>query len=175
MIKSKRRQRTTGRAPGPIKVASLLVIVAMTGVGLVSFHLGSFIQSKSSPLALNNEREATLTKNFKRLYTEKQVPRPPGPMAPKNRMFPKWIESRDVPASRQALSAPKILPTFQSPEGGAFVHIGKTGGSSLSVLLRNGCHSWMPHPCRNVTRETRASELIESYYHVRTSLWNTSP
>ena len=54
----------------------------------------------------------------------------------------------------------------QTTNGGAFVHIGKTGGSSLSVLLRNGCHSWLQHPCRTVPNETIASQTIESYYHV---------
>jgi Sulfotransferase family len=57
--------------------------------------------------------------------------------------------------------------TMQNPHGGAFVHVGKTGGSTLSVLLRNGCHSFMPHPCRsNITHESMASKLVESYYHV---------
>jgi Sulfotransferase family len=57
--------------------------------------------------------------------------------------------------------------TMQSPIGGAFVHTGKTGGSTLSVLLRNGCHSFVPHPCRtNITHESVASQMIESYYHV---------
>jgi hypothetical protein len=56
--------------------------------------------------------------------------------------------------------------TFQSPHGGAFVHLGKTGGSTISVVLRNGCHSFLPHPCRNVTNETIASKLVQSYYHV---------
>jgi Sulfotransferase family len=60
----------------------------------------------------------------------------------------------------------KPLPTQQSPDGGAFVHIGKTGGSTISVVLRNGCHSYRPHPCRNITKETIASKLIQSYYHV---------
>jgi hypothetical protein len=58
------------------------------------------------------------------------------------------------------------IPTLQSPYGGAFVHMGKTGGSTISVVLRNGCHSFLPHPCRNVTNETIASKLIQSYYHV---------
>lgn len=58
------------------------------------------------------------------------------------------------------------LPTKQSPFGGAFVHVGKTGGSALSVLLRNGCHSFLPHPCRNVTSESIASQKIQSYYHL---------
>lgn len=55
----------------------------------------------------------------------------------------------------------------QTPDGGAFVHQGKTGGSTLSVLLRNGCHSYLPHPCRTeIPHETMASQLIKSYYHV---------
>jgi Sulfotransferase family len=55
----------------------------------------------------------------------------------------------------------------QNPNGGAFVHTGKTGGSTISVLLRNGCHSFMPHPCRaNITHESATSKLVQSYYHV---------
>ena len=55
----------------------------------------------------------------------------------------------------------------QNPSGGAFVHTGKTGGSTISVLLRNGCHSFMPHPCRtNISHESVASKLVQSYYHV---------
>jgi hypothetical protein len=30
---------------------------------------------------------------------------------------------------------------------GAFVHVGKTGGSTLSTLLRNGCNEGAPKPC----------------------------
>jgi hypothetical protein len=56
----------------------------------------------------------------------------------------------------------------QNVNGGAFVHMGKTGGSTLSILLKNGCHSFMAHPCRNISTaiETPASRLIQSYYHV---------
>lgn len=53
-----------------------------------------------------------------------------------------------------------------SPNGGGFIHIGKTGGSTLSLLLRNGCHSFMKHPCYNISEESPASGLIEKYYHV---------
>ena len=49
---------------------------------------------------------------------------------------------------------------------GAFIHFGKTGGSTLSLLLRNGCHSFIKKPCREVANETVASKLIEFYYHV---------
>ena len=58
--------------------------------------------------------------------------------------------------------------------GGAFVHMGKTGGSTLSLLLKDGCHSFQIHPCiRNNTDPSQATLLnspasrsIHSYYHV---------
>jgi hypothetical protein len=53
-----------------------------------------------------------------------------------------------------------------STHGGAFIHIGKTGGSTLSMLLRNGCHSFIKKPCRQVPNETVTSKRIEAYYHV---------
>jgi Sulfotransferase family len=70
------------------------------------------------------------------------------------------------PSNIDSRSGIKPISTPQSPYGGAFVHIGKTGGSTISVALRNGCHSYRPHPCRNITKETIASRLIQSYYHV---------
>lgn len=48
-----------------------------------------------------------------------------------------------------------------------FVHIAKTAGSTLSMLLRNGCHSYVkPKPCHVVPNETAISRLVDSYYHV---------
>ena len=57
---------------------------------------------------------------------------------------------------------------------GAFIHVGKTGGSTLSLLLRNGCHSFVPKPCvnrhtgklfipKNATDETMVSKLTTYY------------
>jgi hypothetical protein len=92
-------------------------------------------------------------------------------LAPKNRlMFPKFKKADDNNdnsnnSSNRQQSPPVLAPTLQSPNGGAFVHMGKTGGSAISLLLRNGCHSWMPHPCRVIPEETTASRLIQSYYH----------
>jgi hypothetical protein len=42
---------------------------------------------------------------------------------------------------------------------------GKTGGSTISILLRNGCHSFVKKPCHNVPNETIVSELVTNYYH----------
>lgn len=50
---------------------------------------------------------------------------------------------------------------------GAFVHIGKTGGSTLSTLLRNGCHSFVKKPCRNISRRSESyMSRLTTYYHV---------
>lgn len=47
----------------------------------------------------------------------------------------------------------------------AFIHLGKTGGSTLSLQLRNGCHSFVKKPCHKVQNETIVSELVTNYYH----------
>jgi hypothetical protein len=45
---------------------------------------------------------------------------------------------------------------------GAFIHVGKTGGSTLSGYLMNGCHSFVPKPCggpsRNIMNESYISK-----------------
>ena len=71
-------------------------------------------------------------------------------------------EEGDVEASVEASQA-SVARVF---ENGGFVHIGKTGGSSLTGVIRNACHSFMPHPCSVVANETLASKLLTSYYHV---------
>lgn len=49
---------------------------------------------------------------------------------------------------------------------GGFIHMAKTGGSTISLQLRNGCHSFVDHPCRTVANETIASRKISKYYHI---------
>jgi hypothetical protein len=49
----------------------------------------------------------------------------------------------------------------------AFIHLGKTGGSNLARILRNGCHSFRPKPCKDfILNETMVSKLVQDYYHV---------
>jgi hypothetical protein len=57
-------------------------------------------------------------------------------------------------------------PRDSSINTAGFIHIGKTGGSSISTLLRNGCTSFVAGPCRNITHETAISKYVEHYYHV---------
>lgn len=86
---------------------------------------------------------------------------------------PLSLLSQETPKKKQA--GLKYLPqwdpnqkaTSSSEKQGAFIHMGKTGGSTLSLLLRNGCHSYMAHPCRVIPPpESPASLLISTYYHV---------
>lgn len=57
-----------------------------------------------------------------------------------------------------------------TPITAGFVHMGKTGGSTLSLLLRYGCHSFLrpkhKQPCRVVPNETITSKLVHTYYHI---------
>ena len=51
---------------------------------------------------------------------------------------------------------------------GAFVHVGKTGGSTLSTLLRNGCNEGAPKPCtpERVSKGNEAAvSKLTTYYH----------
>ena len=53
----------------------------------------------------------------------------------------------------------------------AFLHIGKTGGSTISTHLRHGCRTNNPMPCKDrndgwITNETSTSRRIGSYYHL---------
>jgi len=63
------------------------------------------------------------------------------------------------------------LPVPPNKTLAAFIHIGKTGGSSIAVNLRNGCHSWLPKPCKrekmlhfSADFSTPLSKL-STYYH----------
>jgi hypothetical protein len=47
---------------------------------------------------------------------------------------------------------------------GAIIHVGKTGGSTLSSVLRNGCHSFVKKPCSTIPNETLVSR-VTTYYH----------
>eukprot|EP00934_Nitzschia_sp_Nitz4_P000643 Nitzschia sp. Nitz4//scaffold61_size107673//45161//46305//NITZ4_004233-RA/size107673-snap-gene-0.111-mRNA-1//-1//CDS//3329555704//643//frame0 len=57
-------------------------------------------------------------------------------------------------------------PRTSSHDSVGFVHVGKTGGSTISKLLRNGCTSFVKTPCRNISHESVVSKMVEQYYHV---------
>jgi hypothetical protein len=56
-----------------------------------------------------------------------------------------------------------LPPQDSAVDTAGFIHIGKTAGSTISKLLRNGCTSWVTAkgPCRkNMTDETVVSKLV---------------
>eukprot|EP00529_Nitzschia_sp_RCC80_P042459 CAMPEP_0113472670 /NCGR_PEP_ID=MMETSP0014_2-20120614/17637_1 /TAXON_ID=2857 /ORGANISM="Nitzschia sp." /LENGTH=269 /DNA_ID=CAMNT_0000365391 /DNA_START=155 /DNA_END=961 /DNA_ORIENTATION=+ /assembly_acc=CAM_ASM_000159 len=62
-----------------------------------------------------------------------------------------------------------MAPQSSDPNLSGFVHIGKTGGTTISKLLRNGCSSFAGKSCGHVfdgQNETIVSRLVEHYYHV---------
>jgi hypothetical protein len=63
---------------------------------------------------------------------------------------------------RTAISDEK--PQRVPKTAGALIHVGKTGGSTLASVLRNGCHSFVPKPCKPVQNETIVSR-VTTYYH----------
>lgn len=53
----------------------------------------------------------------------------------------------------------------------AFLHIGKTGGSTITANIRQGCHEFFKAPCSGrkdgwTPNETIASKRISEYYHM---------
>jgi hypothetical protein len=47
-----------------------------------------------------------------------------------------------------------------------FIHLGKTGGSSLTRMLRYGCHSWVAKPCRGrIPKNESYISQLTTYYH----------
>ena len=48
---------------------------------------------------------------------------------------------------------------------GAFLHLSKTGGSTLSLQLRNGCHSFVKKPCRSIAGHESHVSRLSTYYH----------
>ena len=61
-----------------------------------------------------------------------------------------------------------LPPRNSSTDTIGFVHVGKTGGSTITTMIRNGCNSFAADgPCHaNITHESHISKLVEHYYHV---------
>ena len=57
---------------------------------------------------------------------------------------------------------PTLPPRNTSVDSAGFIHIGKTGGSTISKMIRNGCNSFAEGPCRNITNETVISKFVVS-------------
>lgn len=104
-----------------------------------------------------------------------------------------WLAGSQLPpiesftdASERTAKQPKdgrrkarqVMPPRKSSHNTiGFVHIGKTGGSTLSTLLRNGCTSFVKLPCHNITNESTVSKLVVRIYSqclLRDLIWQPS-
>jgi hypothetical protein len=96
-----------------------------------------------------------------------------------NNLTPLQIEARAVLSTfsstlnhttYQSKTWPPKTPPNNTPPNtlGAFIHFGKTGGSTISQLLMNGCHSFVPKPCTDkppIPNESALSKLT-TYFHI---------
>lgn len=53
-----------------------------------------------------------------------------------------------------------MAPQESSHNTAGFIHVGKTGGSTISKLLRNGCTSFVEGPCRTIENESIVSKMV---------------
>jgi hypothetical protein len=53
-----------------------------------------------------------------------------------------------------------MAPQNSSEHTVGMVHVGKTAGSTISQLLRNGCTSFVRGTCRNITNESEVSKRV---------------
>lgn len=79
------------------------------------------------------------------------------------------LSKYDISLENESLKKVKVPDADRSI---AFLHVGKTGGSTISMHLRNGCPATNMLLCRNrkdgwIVNETVASRRVESYYHMR--------
>jgi hypothetical protein len=71
-----------------------------------------------------------------------------------------YIEERTADAQRPHRKQQTLPPRDSAVDSAGFIHIGKTGGSTITTLIRNGCHSFDKGPCKNVTNESAISKLV---------------
>jgi hypothetical protein len=78
------------------------------------------------------------------------------------KLIPQWLHNRNTTSVKLLRTGAPDMPS------GAFVHIGKTGGSTLSLHLRNGCHSFIKQPCNQLSLNEVESHVsrLTTYYHV---------
>jgi len=89
--------------------------------------------------------------------------------APASRRLDKLLWKYNLTANYQSHYAKIRIP--DANRSLAFLHIGKTAGSTISIHLRNGCREDNMIPCNNrkkgwIINETVASHRVKYYYHM---------
>lgn len=93
--------------------------------------------------------------NFKMHFMDTFAPSVQAAQVPSNKS-----DNRDIGKEASRLFLKKLVERELEQEGGgdytvpftpgAFIHLGKSGGSTLSKFLKNGCFSFVPKPCNEV-------------------------
>ena len=128
----------------------LLIVILCFGCSIILNHLLYYSSSTSSNYKSNNVILSPA------LLLEQQQNRTNG-----------------IIIMKQQYQRPTMAPQNSSRDTIGYIHIGKTGGSTISNLLRNGCNSFSSSssssgntPCHpNIPNETIISKLVEYYYH----------
>ena len=128
----------------------LLIVILCFGCSIILNHLLYYSSSTSSNYKSNNVILSPA------LLLEQQQNRTNG-----------------IIIRKQQYQRPTMAPQNSSRDTIGYIHIGKTGGSTISNLLRNGCNSFSSSssssgntPCHpNIPNETIVSKLVEYYYH----------
>ena len=129
----------------------LLIVILCFGCSIILNHLLYYSSSTSSNYKSNNVILSPA------LLLEQQQNRTNG-----------------IIIMKQQYQRPTMAPQNSSRDTIGYIHIGKTGGSTISNRLRNGCNSFSSSsssssgntPCHpNIPNETIISKLVEYYYH----------
>ena len=139
-------------------------------------------EAVDTPIILPREEEVSTTQDYEQaenLDDSKFFPtnHPPSPVLEETEAPTSKAPGRDETDAENLIdlalldsearnnNIPKQPRRNQEPVGGAFIHLGKTGGSTLTSFLRNGCIHHLRKPCSVIANETIASRLITHYYH----------
>ena len=88
-------------------------------------------------------------------------------------IVPPETQTEQAQPAAATTTAPATTTTEQENyshlQNGAFIHLGKTGGSTLAQFLANACHSFVKKPCPHkdpLLTNNAVSRKVSTYYHV---------
>lgn len=163
---SSRRRSSGGGGERNMKRGQIIrsAVFAIFAINSVSFILNLQLTSKQNPTAGGIVHESL--KNFDgNVATKAETPE-----------APVTIEDDSQASIYDVIDRSKRIEIPDKDRTLAFVHIGKSGGSTISLLLRNGCvqavegeaceaERWKKFPGKVGETETIASQRIQFYLH----------
>ncbi len=119
-------------------------------------------ENNTSTLSSTETSSTRVTNSGNEKYNDENHHRQPQELTPLQKLVKETLAEVDQ-------NGRDVLPLPPEPTMGAFLHIGKTGGSTIQQLLRNGCSYSMKKPCKSYDEFPESKENIISklttYYH----------